>query len=262
MDLTTPRKDLLPPHELIDSNNIGIADRENVLIEFDRVGRGIAYHMASLGYITPASRILDVGCGLARVGRAFVGELTTGTYTGLDVVQTSIDWCTSAYRDHPNFRFVHADVFSTFYNPDSKSSVDDYRFPFENGSFDFILSTSLFTHIPMKGTENYLAEMSRVLRPGGVVWNTYYLLDEVSEPLAAEYGRGPVCFPNEMDGGRCAHKENPEIALALQKDRVLAAHARFGLEPLDILIGAWSGRTDTPLPPMQDVIIARKAMQA
>lgn len=49
---------------------------------------------------------------------------------------------------------------------------------------NFIWSTSLFTHMRINQVDSYLSEMSRVLKSGAKIWNSYFILDEVSEPLA------------------------------------------------------------------------------
>lgn len=70
--------DRIPPAELILANGIGVADRQNVATDFDKIGRGIARGFTRNNFITPKSDVLDVGCGLGRVARALIGFLDTG----------------------------------------------------------------------------------------------------------------------------------------------------------------------------------------
>jgi SAM-dependent methyltransferase len=83
------------------------------------------------------SPVLDVGCGVGRVARALLQFLDGGSYIGIDTCRSSIEWCTAYYSDRDNFRFFHADVFSTVYNPNSSNTPDKYRFPIEGDSIDF-----------------------------------------------------------------------------------------------------------------------------
>src|SRR4051812_33177243 len=109
--------DLTPPVELIAQTNVGIHDKENVMKEYRKIGTYMFTVLKNRAKVLPDSRILDMGCGLGRVAAPFTEYLTDGTYTGVDVVKESIDWCTQAYRPFKNFRFIHADLYSKFYNP-------------------------------------------------------------------------------------------------------------------------------------------------
>ena len=53
-------------------------------------------------------------------------------------------------------------------------------FPCADNSFDLVFLTSVFTHMFAGDVENYLSEISRVLKPGGKCLITWFLLDEVS----------------------------------------------------------------------------------
>jgi hypothetical protein len=96
--------------------------------------------------------------------------------------------------------------------------------------------------------------MGRVLKTGGIMWNTYCLLDEVSEPLARE-----SLLPFPIEGGRTARPENPEALTAIRTDRLVSIHRELGLVVKEIRKGTWSGRTDAhERRYFQDVIIAAK----
>ena len=111
----------VPPRELIVRNGIGVGDLDNVEMEFDRIGKGIAAGLIKNGLL-PDHTVLDVGCGLGRVARGLVQFLEGGSYTGIDACLSSIEWCKAHYSGRDNFRFFHADVFSTMYNPHSTST--------------------------------------------------------------------------------------------------------------------------------------------
>lgn len=249
---------LIPPIELITANNVGIHDKENVLDEYKRIGVAVSTMLKNRAELQPESDVLDVGCGTGRVAIPLADYLTTGSYTGIDVVKSSIEWCEKAFRDFPNFRFVHADLYSKFYNPDAAQTAEEYRFPFDDESFDVIWSASLFTHMMIGAVDNYLKEMARVAKPGARIWNSYLLLDELSEPLVLGPRNDGRRMQYQVEGGRVGYKEKPEHVVGLNKDRILALHEKHGLEITDLQLSNWSGGRPNTQYRGQDVIIARK----
>ena len=250
--------DLIPPDHLILKNGIGAGDRKNIGTEFQDIGAGLIGEMIRDDCILPDHRVFDVGCGLGRLARALTQYLSpTGVYFGIDVTKSSIDWCTANYPGYPNFHFIHADVFNTEYNPTAVRLAADYRFPFEANSFDFIFSTSLYTHLVLRDADNYLSEMARVLNPEGRMWNTFLLLDEISEPLART-AHTEVRMPFEIEGGLTAIPHNPEALISFRRPVIEGIHTRHGLQIEDIRNGTWSGRSDNLRASYQDVVIARK----
>jgi ubiquinone/menaquinone biosynthesis C-methylase UbiE len=248
---------------LILKNGIGVGDKSNIAGEFDAIGHGLVREMINDGLLKPDYQVLDVGCGLGRLARALTEFLSAkGTYSGIDVNESSIDWCQANYVGYRNFTFVHADVYNAHYNKDATTRADDYVFPFEGKRFDFIFSTSLFTHMLLDGADNYLKEMARVLRPGGAMWNTFMLLDEVSEPLILWFTpqRPNVALPHSVKGGRIALPHDPEALSGLYTERVKEIHARHGLSVKEIRNGPWSARTDNLRASYQDVVIATGAV--
>ena len=92
---------------------------------------------------------LEVGCGRGG-GTAFVYErFAPRSLTGLDLARKAIDRCRRQYA-RPGLRFVAGDA---------------EHLPFEDGSYDAVLSVEsshCYADIP-----RFLAEVRRVLRPGG-----------------------------------------------------------------------------------------------
>ena len=254
----TQYQDLIPPIEIIAGNNIGIHDKENILDEYERIGNSVAAMLKNQAGLQPESDVFDVGCGTGRVAMPLTEYLTTGSYSGIDVVESSVEWCREAFHDFSNFHFFHVDLYSEFYNSDASFKAEEYRFPFDDESFDVVWSSSLFTHMLLPGVDNYLSEMARVARPGGRIWNSYLLLDEVSEPLVLGPRKDGRRMQHEVEGGRVGYKDKPEHVVGLRKDRIFDLHQKHGLEIVDVRLSNWSGgRPDTKFRG-QDVIVAKK----
>jgi SAM-dependent methyltransferase len=156
------------------------------------------------------------------------------------------------------FQFIHADVFSTHYNPQSTLHATNYRFPFPDAEFDRVYSTSLYTHMLPLDVAAYIGEMTRVLKPGGLMWNSYLLLDEVSSPLASAFNPPFPCLPIRIDNGRIAIEEDPEALTGIDTSFVRDIHRVSGLEISEVRNGPWSGRKDNLTAGYQDVVIASK----
>ena len=79
-----------------------------------------------------------------------------------------IKWCNDNLAPRaPGFHFRHHDVLYLGFNPGADKPLHD-RFPYEDDEFSLIVSISVFTHLTQDQSEAYLAEIARVLAPGGV----------------------------------------------------------------------------------------------
>ena len=95
-------------------------------------------------------RVLDFGCGSARVLRQFLREAEQAEFWGCDIDAPSIAWVEANLS--PPLRVVH----NGFAPP----------LPLETGAFDLVYATSVFTHIGDLWSD-WLVEMHRILAPGG-----------------------------------------------------------------------------------------------
>jgi SAM-dependent methyltransferase len=251
--------DLVPPAQLIVDNKIGATQMSALTDEFCRIGEGMTATMIRSGFMKPGHKVLDVGCGLGRLARPLVNYFDGGEYFGVDINRSSIEWCQKAYEGHTNFHFSHADVFSTTYNETAKVKAEDYVFPFGDNSFDFVWSTSLFTHMLHHQIDRYLGEMARVMKSGAHCWNTYLLLDdEALDRVKRLKTQAGVKLAFEVEGGRVRDRNEPESQSAVYQQNVLDSHAKHGLTVVDIRYGQWSGRTENVRSGRQDTVIARK----
>lgn len=202
--------------------------------------------------LTADMAVLDVGCGQGRMARPMT-EFLTGRYEGFDIDKSGIEWCQVEYKDASNFTFHHANVFNARYNETGSVAAKNFQFPFEDNSFDRVFLTSVFTHMFKDDVENYLAEIARVLKPGGKCLVTWFLLDEVSRQ-----SQHPVMqFNHEVDEvSRTTVVSNPEAAIAFDLEFVRGLYKKHHLNIADVEFGKW-GRPDSPYD-LQDMIIATK----
>lgn len=202
--------------------------------------------------LTSDMDVLDVGCGQGRMARPMT-EFLKGRYEGFDIDKSGIEWCQAQYKDVANFTFHHADVFNARYNKTGQVAAKNYRFPFEDNSFDRIFLTSVFTHMFKDDVANYLSEIARVLKPDGKCLVTWFLLDDISRQ-----SQHPVMqFKHDVDEvSQTTVKSNPEAAIAFNIEFVRSLYEKHGLKIEDIEYGNW-GRPDSPYD-LQDMIIAAK----
>jgi SAM-dependent methyltransferase len=98
-------------------------------------------------------RVLEIGCGAGRVTRALAGCF--GEVYGVDISGEMIRQATAALADRPN-----AHVRQN--NGKDLAVLGDLV-------FDFAFSSIVFQHIPSREiVENYVQEVHRLLRPGGL----------------------------------------------------------------------------------------------
>lgn len=226
--------------------------------DWEEIGPLLLSYLVDLCGLQPDEAVLDVGCGSGRVALPLTGYLNdAGRYAGFDISQEAIAWCKENISGaHPNFDFIVADIYNALYNPKGKYQSLEFVFPYPDASFDVVFLTSVFTHMFPPDVKHYLAEISRVLKPGGRCLSSYFLMNEESLALSAA-GKGNRQFKHEMPGYRTTTAKVSESAIGIPETFIRDAHQEFGLkvqEPL--LYGSWSGRTD--FFSYQDVVIAVK----
>ena len=236
-------EDLIPSAHLIEKCGIGEGD-------FEALGSGMINRFIGRGYLNHKSRILDIGCGLGRLARPLTKYLDEGKYYGMDINKDSINWCQTHYASHKNFHFEWMDLYSKFYNPTAVRKASAYKFPLEDNSFDFVMLSSVFTHMILNDVDNYLQEIARLLKPGGRCYITYFLL---TPELHASFAIQGKYFP--IKGGFVDDKDVPEKVVFLREDMIRELYAKHNLEIEKIIYGIWPGRQIAS--GYQDEIIAK-----
>ncbi len=229
---------LIPPEKLMHDGPPTYRDFKQNAEEFFRL-------YIDLCGLKPHERVLDVGCGIGRKTVLLTKYLSAqGAFEGFDIVQTGIDWCSRRIsRTYPNFQFQLIDVYNRHYNPRGKQRPSYYRFPFADGSFDFVTLGSVFTHMLPRDMENYLAEVGRVLRKEGRCLISWFLLNPESVGLIRS-GRSTQDLIHEVEGVcRTTNAADPEEAIGYDEAYVLRLYEQKGLAIKDrVHYGSWCGR--------------------
>ena len=121
--------------------------------------------------------VLDFGCGCGRVARNW-SELGGPEVHGADVSRRAVRWC------RRNLSFMR-----------TVRSGPEPPLPYADGKFDFVYALSVFTHLPDETARRWLLELTRVLRPGGLLLFTVHgerFLHELDEDDSMRFRRGEL----------------------------------------------------------------------
>ncbi len=142
----------LPPAELRyrvssspDAQNF-ITIGKKCAADIEAAVRGVGYELAQF------ERILDFGCGCGRTLVHLKDLALRAQFDGTDIDERAIEWCEEHLR------------FATF-KVGQASPPTEYA----SDSFDFIYAISVFTHLDEDYQFQWLEELQRIAKPGGVL---------------------------------------------------------------------------------------------
>lgn len=127
-----------------------------------------AEFLTSVLQIQPTDKILEIGCGVARIGRELAPRC--GEWHGVDISSNMIAYAKERTRQLPNVYLQEL--------PDNSLSI------FPDNTFDSVYSSIVFMHLDKPDMFVYMREAHRVLKPGGrVYFDTYNLLAPEAWPI-------------------------------------------------------------------------------
>lgn len=94
-------------------------------------------------------RVLDVGCGVGETDRLLAGRV--GELHGADVSERSLH---RARRENPSVTYRH---------------ISNERLPYNDATHDAAFAICVMHHVDPTKWERFMADMVRVVRPGGLV---------------------------------------------------------------------------------------------
>jgi O-methyltransferase len=129
--------------------------------------------------------VLDFGCGVGRVLRYWpASDLEVH---GTDYFPEAIDWC------RKNLEFAEFGI-NTLEGP----------LDYPDGHFGFVYALSVFTHLPERLQRRWFRELTRILRPGGLLYFTTHgdhYRDRLPPMQRADYMRGYLAVVGDEQPG-------------------------------------------------------------
>jgi SAM-dependent methyltransferase len=113
-----------------------------------------------------AQRILDLGCGCGRIAR-HLPAMTSADIHGADYNPRLVRWCAANLKGSFKRNSLHPPL------------------PYPDQHFDIVYLVSVFTHLRAETQREWLAELRRVTRPGGVILITFHDEDQKTLPEGA-----------------------------------------------------------------------------
>lgn len=136
--------------------------------DYGRAAERLSQELLAMADIRPGMRVLDAGCG-------FGGTLASlrAQGAGLDLVGLNID--------ARQLRRAAALAQEGVGAPPAFVAADACTLPFADASFDRVLAVECIFHFPSRSA--FLAEVRRVLRPGGVLVLSDFVPAEACVPV-------------------------------------------------------------------------------
>jgi SAM-dependent methyltransferase/predicted O-methyltransferase YrrM len=252
---------LVPPIELMRTEGI------DVLEEWFRWGEEWSVMLRVYGRLRASSRVLEIGCGLGRTAFPLRFLLSEGSYDGFEIVAQKVQFLQRFTADYPNFRFIHADLANTHYNPAGRLDPSTFRFPYGDEAFDLVYAASVFTHLLPQHATQYLREISRVLTVDGRAVVSVFLLDNFDPARRRPLGFSRSGFDlvhryRDVDGFAVAERSDPERMTGYSLELLTDLADRAGLELAEPPVpGLWSGAHLVAVGAQDLVVLRRRTVE-
>lgn len=243
--LRKKQNDLLPPKRLIYTGGGDFLKIGEQWVDFLREHAGLDEN----------SSVLDIGSGIGRIAIPMTRFLR-GPYEGFDAVKQGVDWCQGHItKKFPHFHFTYIDLFNDLYKSKGINAAN-FTFPYEEERFDLACSISVFTHMLPGEVENYLRETHRVLKNGGYLVATFFILDEDSRRRMVDYGG--LDFRHSFGHYALLDKKVKSANVAFDRRYLLQTVEQAGFVLEKEVAGHWCGREKVQAMRFQDILVLRK----
>jgi len=187
---------------------------------------------------------LDMGCASGRVVRHMALQHENIEVYGFDINKRHVDWV-------------------NHFLPESIVAIQSHSIPylpFPDNSIDMISAFSVFTHIECFDT-NWLMEIRRILRPGGLAWLTVHT-DKTWEEMQEGWPlyKGLANHPDYKALKNNKKMPSPHLVFRWHSDRSYSSNTFYSFEYIERV---WSRvmkilEIRRRFPAFQDVIILQK----
>lgn len=224
---------------------------------FKKYGEQHILYLKNLCGLKKNAKVLDVGCGCGAIALPLTAYLNqNGSYEGFDIINKSINWCKKNISTrYPNFNFQVIDLYNGKYSPKGKSEASKFKFPYKDNAFDVVFLFSVFTHMLPEDIENYLSEISRVLKRNGKCLITYFLINEVSLALMNKEDFKYI-FKKYRTNNNRKNNKTYEDTIAYEESYIRKLYNKNVLKIEQIRYGSWSRRKN--ILSFQDFVMASK----
>jgi SAM-dependent methyltransferase len=192
----------------------------------------------------PLTAALDIGCATGRVLRAFDAQGGVRAF-GCDINRRHVDWMAANLPPR----------ITVFQN----TSIP--ALPLPDASVDLVTAFSVFTHVEAFDT-TWLAEVRRVLKPGGIAWLTIHG-DRVWQEVTPDWPlwHGLAGHPEFRQDRASATLPRPRTVYRWHGDRSYSANVFYRYDYIRAVWGRLMELVEIrpALPRYQDVVILRKA---
>ena len=154
----------------------------------------------------PELSALDVGCGIGLTD-GYLGDF--GRVEGVDVSEDLIERAAAA---NPAVRY---------------RSYDGRRLPYGDGSFDLVFAICVVHHVPPAEWQTFVAELARVVRPGG---------------LTVVFEHNPLNPLTRLAVSRCAFDKDVALLPRTRTEHLLSSAGLAVDEARYILFFPWRSR--------------------
>lgn len=222
---------------------------------FLEIGFKVRENLKAFCELNSQSRVFDIGCGLGRIAIPLTSEIKEGEYHGFDIVKKGINYCREQISSKfPNFHFHHQPLYNDLYTSGGKKATET-SFPVEDSTMDIAVANSLFTHLVLEETERYIQESSRILKPGGKFYATFFVRNAKREALMKNLE--DFSFPHRYENYSLMSEKVKSANVAFDQTFLEGLFAEYGFAIRERRFGQWAGRGEEAID-FQDVYVLTK----